>query len=492
MKKQNETIKKSLICLFIFVLAFIFSLQTLNHPWKESIITSDSSVFIYIANGILNGLMPYRDMFDHKGPLLYLINVLGILINKNWGLWFIELLTLFVTFYFIYRIANINTNNHAGLISVLLSSCALFRWFNHGNFTEEYAMPFIAISLFIFSEYFLLNKINKFRLVVCGLSFGAICLLKINMIPLWIVMCLGVLFQKLKEKEYQQLGFFLKYFLLGVFIIVIPILLWLFANESFSDFINDYIVFNIKYAKSDVKNAFRTFLHFQKDIWTILFEITVIILLFKERNIYSLLNVFLTIFTFYIISSPGNYSNHYYMIVIPIMAYPFGKIGLFLTSCLKKIKTNSKIKQILIILTIGLFCLMIIWEWCFMLPLQYVKLVENDYTSAIVDVSNYIIDNTNNTEQIIVCGNANSIYNHTNRSSASKYSFQYPVYLISEQIKENFYVDLEESKPKIIVLYDETFPEKDFLLDFIRKYNYELVLDLKTMSNKQILWVYKC
>ena len=33
----------------------------------------DSSVFIYVAQGLLDGEIPYLDRWDHKGPLIYLL-----------------------------------------------------------------------------------------------------------------------------------------------------------------------------------------------------------------------------------------------------------------------------------------------------------------------------------------------------------------------------------------------------------------------------------
>ena len=37
------------------------------------------SIFMYVAQGILEGEVPYLDRWDHKGPLLYLINAVGLL-----------------------------------------------------------------------------------------------------------------------------------------------------------------------------------------------------------------------------------------------------------------------------------------------------------------------------------------------------------------------------------------------------------------------------
>ena len=50
----------------------------------------DSAIFMYVAQGILEGEVPYLDRWDHKGPLLYLINAVGLLIDEVWGLWLVQ------------------------------------------------------------------------------------------------------------------------------------------------------------------------------------------------------------------------------------------------------------------------------------------------------------------------------------------------------------------------------------------------------------------
>ena len=62
-----------------------------NRPPAE-----DSSVFLYIGKRMLEGKLPYRDLFDHKGPILYLIEVLGLRLSPHStnGVWMLEVLNL--------------------------------------------------------------------------------------------------------------------------------------------------------------------------------------------------------------------------------------------------------------------------------------------------------------------------------------------------------------------------------------------------------------
>lgn len=56
----------------------------------------DTNVFHYVAAVMAKGGAMYRDTFDHKGPLLYFINYLGLKISYYSGAWLLEFVLLFV------------------------------------------------------------------------------------------------------------------------------------------------------------------------------------------------------------------------------------------------------------------------------------------------------------------------------------------------------------------------------------------------------------
>ena len=56
-----------------FILSFIISSGFDTCPFFAGRIDDDSTVFLYIAKRMQEGRIPYADMFDHKGPLLYFI-----------------------------------------------------------------------------------------------------------------------------------------------------------------------------------------------------------------------------------------------------------------------------------------------------------------------------------------------------------------------------------------------------------------------------------
>ena len=60
---------------WIVVLGVLLLLAADSFIGKPSL---DSSTYIYVAEGILKGELPYVDRWDNKGPLLYSLNAIGI------------------------------------------------------------------------------------------------------------------------------------------------------------------------------------------------------------------------------------------------------------------------------------------------------------------------------------------------------------------------------------------------------------------------------
>lgn len=48
---------------------------------------SDSTYYSYFGQAMEKGLVMYADIFGHKGPMLFVINYIGILISESYGVW---------------------------------------------------------------------------------------------------------------------------------------------------------------------------------------------------------------------------------------------------------------------------------------------------------------------------------------------------------------------------------------------------------------------
>ena len=135
------------------VLPIVFSiLGTLislfpNNPANMTLPSRDSGVFLYIGWRLLHGDLPYRDVWDHKPPLIYFVDALGISLTPAslWGVWILQFLFLFFTLLIIYKLLDQEFGLYAALAGIIVLTSGLLTILEKGNVTEEYALVFQAL-----------------------------------------------------------------------------------------------------------------------------------------------------------------------------------------------------------------------------------------------------------------------------------------------------------------------------------------------------------
>jgi len=63
----------------------------------------DTEVYRYVALVMQKGGVPYRDVFDHKPPLIYFINYLGLFLG-GWPQWLFNTLPAMLATFLFYRL----------------------------------------------------------------------------------------------------------------------------------------------------------------------------------------------------------------------------------------------------------------------------------------------------------------------------------------------------------------------------------------------------
>ena len=124
----------------------LFCLYPAN-PNNMTLPSRDSGVFLYVGWRWLSGDIPYRDVWDHKPPLIYLIDAIGIKLTPDslWGVWLIQFLFILATLAIIYILLENEFGIYAALSGSILLTSGLLTVTGSGNVTEEYALLFQAL-----------------------------------------------------------------------------------------------------------------------------------------------------------------------------------------------------------------------------------------------------------------------------------------------------------------------------------------------------------
>ena len=255
-------------------------------------------------------------------------------------------------------------------------------------------------------------------------------------------------------------------------------IIYLVLNGAFKAFIDDYILFNMMYA-TDRK------ITFIMDVFSEFFTTPIIIFSFviicskiylqiknKESCYFNVGYLIYMILTVILISMSGRMYNHYAMTLLPMLVYPLCVLLVYFN----KIKLKDEFMTIIIVALITIF---VAPTWSKLLFNSIVDIIDKEepYTNRTIE---YVKANTDEDDKISVWGNSNVIYNFTNRSSVSKYSYQFSIKALSEKIEKEYFDDLRKNKPKIIVdgqPLDEYPDLAKKWSKFLKDNNYELVFE---------------
>src|ERR1041385_4708261 len=149
--EKSFELKEIAIPILASVLGTIIALFPSN-PANMTLPSRDSGFFLYVGWRFLNGDIPYRDVWDHKPPLIYFVDALGLTITPHslWGVWFLQIIFIFFTFLILYKLLDREFGIYAALAGTVVLSSGLLTILEKGNVTEEYALVFQVWSFWLF------------------------------------------------------------------------------------------------------------------------------------------------------------------------------------------------------------------------------------------------------------------------------------------------------------------------------------------------------
>lgn len=344
-KMHTEKYSKIIILLYCLFNAIIFlticSKNSFIYPFNN---WDDPNSFFTMGKGMANGSIIYKDLFEQKGPLLYLLHAIAYIISNDTfiGIYIFEIIAFTVFLYFNSKIISLycrKTHILWGipLISYIILSSYVFI---AGDSAEEFCLPLLAISLYYFLNYFkntYPNKMPTKEVIINGIIAGCVLWIKYNLLGFWLgfaaFLCIGLLINK-KVKEAFLTG---TYFFLGMLIVSIPWLIYFAITNSLSDMLNVYFFINMSSYTTQTPIITRTITALKDStmyiknlpIFSGITLLGYIYIMFNKKiipNIYGKIALTLTI----LISTIAVYfgANHIYYFLILMAFIILGVIGI--------------------------------------------------------------------------------------------------------------------------------------------------------------------
>jgi hypothetical protein len=324
--------KKIALSLSLFLVALVFVTifsYTTSPLYYLNGLTPDSIIFQIIGKYWAQNNIPYKDLWDMKGPYIYFINAIGYhLTDSRTGIYVIQIILMWLTLLSAYYICRQEVAPRQSYFIILLSLASLSYIYEGGNLTEEYILFPLTLSF-----YYVFRWINQYESdhivnhlphhsIVYGIVLGLSLMTRLtNALSICTAVCV-IMAVLIYHKKFKNIILNALYFLLGFIITTIPFFLYFYHQQALDEMWKATFLFPLKYAGNTYMDITNIGIHYfiLSYFSSILLMLLVIFLIVKWRIItLRYILYFFVAFIPFIWFCQGNGYGHYGMTVYPLL-----------------------------------------------------------------------------------------------------------------------------------------------------------------------------
>ncbi len=422
----------------------------------------DSGVFLYIGWRILNGELPYRDVWDHKPPIIFYINALGLAFSggSRWGVWLIELICLMLASFIGYKIMRKALGTFPAVCSTLLWLLTLFFVIDGGNLTTEYTLPLQFAAWLLSMSIFEKPYCCHWQWMLLGFLGAIAFYTKQTAIGIWISIILYLILYRVRSNQLKKLLFEVLNFCFGFIAVSISWIIFFYLMGGLFHFWSAAFDFNFVYSMPMISflDRLRPFIVGIMPLAQvgllqfggIGYLLGLVLVIFRKDILHhwspSLIIGLLDLpIEFVLISFSGRSYSHYYMTLLPAFAFFTGITFWILFSSRYLDEVPQSIKNVLVLGIIGVFLFA---------SLNQYRTKVISFRSGQHPAVEYIITETNPKDTVLLWGAEASINFFSHRKSPTRFVYQYPLYTqgyVNEAMVIEFLDDVIQHRPRLII-----------------------------------------
>jgi hypothetical protein len=430
-------------------------------PTYRDIYGGDTGVFLYMGEQILKGNIPYRDVWDHKAPLIYYINALALLIGGGsfWGLWLVEFASLYCAACIGFALLKRAFGLLPALFGTILWIASLALVLIGGNYTEEFALPFQFAALYLFWQSEQLRRYG-WRGYAIGATLAATFLLRPNLIGIHLGIAAVMVASAIVSRRWRALLVGLALIACGALTVLLATAAYFLSEHTLGDLVDQVFRYSAFYSATTLQNRLLSLLSGVAVLaisgisiialfaWiTHLMQLRRGLLRVRDANALILFALVNLPFEFILSTLSGRVYGHYYVSWMPAFAILAASFAGFVAEQVRHLGRPGKASSVLIALLVALS---IGPAWKIVSDIMTPKDLENSrYQTA-----NYIVHYTADDDPVLVWGAETAINLVTHRDAPTRFVYQYPLYARGYQtaaMVEEFGRDLAMRPPALII-----------------------------------------
>lgn len=434
-----------------------------SNPNNMTLPSRDSGVFLYVAWRFLSGDMLYHDVWDHKPPLIYFVDALGLTVTPSslWGVWFLQTIFIFFTFFLVYKLLAREFGVYAALAGTITLTSGLLTILEKGNVTEEYPLVLQVLCFWLFINAWKKGfpiRASFWIGILGGLAFN----FKQTTIGIFITYALVLLVIRILQRKWPFAD--LLSLLAGWLVPSVVLVLYLASRNALADYWQEAFLYNLVYISTDegVMHLIPVFIKgfaYLRNGWVLYLAILGWLagfgyVWFKRKSlaeVHPLIAAALVDLPIEVvlITVSGRSILHYYLTPLPVMAILTGVLvytAPFLIGRISRIpsqKFQGWVSGILLaVVVFGQLGQITYYP-------EYVRILRDNDRALVV---NYIVQNTSKDDRVLIIG-AESVVNFLARRAApTRYVYQYPLALLGRRpMFEEYFNQILANQPTLII-----------------------------------------
>lgn len=243
--------KAALFCAVASAVGLLFCSQC--SPFYPINVWGDANCLLTVGRVMREGGVLYRDIYEQKGPTLYLLHALAACISDRsfLGVYLLEIVAWGAALFSAWRIAErkdsepvIPTLPFVALMAACVLTGAAF---SRGDSAEEFCLPLFVWTMDIaLAEYGRAQgPMRPSRLMACGLMAGLVATIKYTLLGLYIGLCVCEGVAAWKEGGLARAVKHAGAFLCGMLMPVLAWAVYFAAQGALGDAVQAYLIHNI-------------------------------------------------------------------------------------------------------------------------------------------------------------------------------------------------------------------------------------------------------
>ena len=224
----------------------VCSLSSPLYPFNDWV---DANCFFTVGKSMLYGIVPYRDLYEQKGPLLYALYALCYPISHRTflGGWLLEVAAAWAFLSLAWK-SHLLLTGKRDPIFLFLTAALVYTVpsFLKGGSAEELSLPLLMLSFYYGLRCICLNReLTGREAFLIGVSSGAVLWIKYSMLGFYLGFILVPAYQMLRKGRALRLIQLLVLIALGVVATSLPVLTYFGCNHALSSLWEAYFYNNL-------------------------------------------------------------------------------------------------------------------------------------------------------------------------------------------------------------------------------------------------------